>query len=69
MQFQLSDPDPARRYDALDAISRNLDPAQLDPLKRSIEGETDPALRLAQERLRITLWRGLAKRLRPVWTQ
>ena len=51
VQFQLSDPDPARRADALDAISRNLDASQLEPLKRSIEGETDPSLRLRKERL------------------
>ncbi|MDA7427991.1 urea ABC transporter permease subunit UrtB [Primorskyibacter aestuariivivens] len=51
VQFQLSDPDPARRADALDAISRNLDASQLEPLKRSIEGETGPSLRLRKERL------------------
>ncbi|KUF09374.1 urea ABC transporter permease subunit UrtB [Pseudoponticoccus marisrubri] len=51
VQFQLSDPDIDRRRDALDAIARNLDPDQLGPLRGSIAGEPDPALRLRKERL------------------
>jgi len=51
VQFQLSDPDIKRRSEALDAISRNPDPSQLDALQASIEGETDPALRTRKERL------------------
>ena len=33
VQFQLSDPDIARRIDALDSISRNPEPDQLEPLR------------------------------------
>ncbi len=51
VQFQLSDPDIVRRRDALDAISRNLDPSQMEPLARSIEDEPDPALKRRKERL------------------
>ncbi|WP_418593482.1 urea ABC transporter permease subunit UrtB [Ponticoccus sp. (in: a-proteobacteria)] len=51
VQFQLSDPDIDSRRAALDAISRNLDPAQLGPLRNSIADEEDPALRLRKERL------------------
>ncbi|MGR3377080.1 urea ABC transporter permease subunit UrtB [Salipiger abyssi] len=51
VQFQLSDPDIARRRDALDAISRSPEPDQLEPLRASIEGETDDDLRARKERL------------------
>ncbi|PIL18898.1 hypothetical protein P775_17805 [Puniceibacterium antarcticum] len=51
VQFQLSDPDRARRVAALDAISRSPDADQIDPLRASIEGEPDPALKLRKERL------------------
>ncbi|MGY3438349.1 MULTISPECIES: urea ABC transporter permease subunit UrtB [unclassified Marinovum] len=51
VQFQLSDPDITRRREALDAISRNPDPAQLDALAASIGGETDPALKVRKARL------------------
>ena len=51
VQFQLSDPDIARRIDALDSISRNPEPDQLEPLRASIETETDPALKARKERL------------------
>lgn len=51
VQFQLSDPDIDRRRDALDAISRNPDPSQLEALTASIDGETDPTLRTRKERL------------------
>ncbi len=51
VQFQLSDPDITRRMEALDAISRNLDPDQLGPLQGSIANEPDPALKLRKQRL------------------
>jgi len=51
VQFQLSDPDIARRIDALDSISRNPEPDQLEPLRASIETEPDPALKARKQRL------------------
>lgn len=51
VQFQLSDPDINRRRDALDAISRNPDPSQLDALAASIAGEPDPTLKTRKARL------------------
>ncbi|MDB2407489.1 urea ABC transporter permease subunit UrtB [Jannaschia sp.] len=57
VQFQLSDPDPDRRRAALDAIARNPTVEVLGPLRASIEGEENGAIRArkeAQERL-ITL--------------
>ena len=51
VQFQLSDPDRARRVDALDAISRSPEPDQIEPLRASIEGEPDPLLRARKEQL------------------
>lgn len=51
VQFRLSAPDPAQRREALDAISRNLDPSQLGPLQASIADEPDAVLRLRKERL------------------
>lgn len=44
VQFQLLDPDPVRRGEALTAIERDPDPALLAPLRASIEAETDPDL-------------------------
>ena len=51
VQFLLSDPDIARRQAALDAISRDPAEDQLEPLRASIEGEPDAAIRLRKERL------------------
>ncbi len=51
VQFQLSDPDITRRTDAVDAISRGLDPSQIQPLSASIENEPDAALKLRKTRL------------------
>jgi urea transport system permease protein len=51
VQFQLSDPDKERRTAALDAILRSPDASQIDPLRASIEGEPDNALRARKERL------------------
>ncbi|MEM7471723.1 MAG: urea ABC transporter permease subunit UrtB [Pseudomonadota bacterium] len=45
VQFQLSDPDPARRADALTSISRKPEASQLTPLLASIEGDPDPDLK------------------------
>ncbi|MFW2544332.1 urea ABC transporter permease subunit UrtB [Primorskyibacter sp. 2E107] len=44
VQFQLSDPDPTRRIDALDAIARAPDPDQIEPLEASVNGEPDAAI-------------------------
>ena len=49
--FQLSDPNPAGRRAALDAIARSPSADQIAPLRASIEGEEDPVLRLRKERL------------------
>ncbi|GAA4222281.1 urea transport system permease protein [Sagittula marina] len=51
VEFQLSDPDITRRTEAVDAISRNLDPSQVEPLSKAIENETNAALKLRKQRL------------------
>ncbi|WP_425101717.1 urea ABC transporter permease subunit UrtB [Tropicibacter sp. S64] len=51
VQFQLSDPDTARRAAALDAIARSPDPEQIEPLEASLEGEADPAILARKESL------------------
>ncbi|WP_147125363.1 urea ABC transporter permease subunit UrtB [Shimia ponticola] len=51
VQFQLSDPDPARRQSALDSIARRGEASQLEPLVASLAGEDDPALRARKEQL------------------
>ena len=51
VQFQLSDPDMSRRQAAVDSIARRGTAAQLAPLRASIDGETDPALRGRKEQL------------------
>ena len=51
VQFQLSDPDPARRRAALESIARRSDASQLGPLVASLDGEDDPALRARKEQL------------------
>ncbi|KMK68389.1 urea ABC transporter permease subunit UrtB [Puniceibacterium sp. IMCC21224] len=51
VQFQLSDPDIARRIAALDAISRSPAADQVEPLRLSIANEPDPALKQRKERL------------------
>ncbi|MGV6848531.1 MAG: urea ABC transporter permease subunit UrtB [Marinibacterium sp.] len=45
VEFQLSDPDPARRLAALEAIQRDPDVSYLDPLRASIEDDPDPAIK------------------------
>ena len=44
VQFQLSDPDPAKRAEALDVIQRDPEPELLAPLRASIESEPDSTL-------------------------
>ncbi|MGI3167092.1 urea ABC transporter permease subunit UrtB [Pseudooceanicola sp. 200-1SW] len=51
VRFQLEDPDPAIRAEALDSIDRNGEAGHLAPLAASIEGETDPALRARKAQL------------------
>ncbi len=51
VQFQLSDPDPARREEALLAIERAPAGALLAPLRASIPGETDPVLKARKMRI------------------
>ncbi|WP_081381022.1 urea ABC transporter permease subunit UrtB [Rhodovulum sulfidophilum] len=49
--YQLTDPDPAVRSGALDAISRNGEAAHLGALRGAIASETDPGLKARKERL------------------
>ncbi|MEO0905076.1 MAG: urea ABC transporter permease subunit UrtB, partial [Pseudomonadota bacterium] len=51
VQFQLSDPDIAKRQAAVEAIERSMDASQLAPLAASIEGEPDAALKETKTRL------------------
>lgn len=51
VQFQLSDPDPARRSAALDAITRDAQASHLAALRGAIESETDLTLRAKKSRL------------------
>lgn len=51
VQFQLSDPDPAIRRDALVTIQRSADASHLAPLRASIEDEADPEIRASKEKL------------------
>ena len=51
VQFQLSDPDIARRSAAVDAIAQNPLPEQLEPLRAAIDNDPDPALRERKARL------------------
>jgi len=51
VQFQLLDPDPERRRDALQSIGRDPEPELLAPLRASIAPEADPDLKAQKERL------------------
>ncbi len=51
VQFQLSDPDIAKRRAAVEAIARSMDASQLAPLQASIEDEPDVALKETKIRL------------------
>ncbi|WP_226781623.1 urea ABC transporter permease subunit UrtB [Oceaniglobus trochenteri] len=55
VQFQLSDPDPALRADAVATMARRADASMLAPLRASIPGETDPALLAQKKRLEALL--------------
>jgi urea transport system permease protein len=51
VQFQLSDPDPERRMQALNALERSPDASHLSVLRGAIETEPDPVLKARKERL------------------
>ena len=51
VQFQLNDPDPAKRTEALLAMERSPAADQLAPLRSSIEDEPDAALKARKSRL------------------
>ncbi len=51
VQFQLSDPDPERRLQALTALERDPEASHLSILRAAIESESDPAIRARKERL------------------
>jgi len=51
VQFQLMDPDPAKRLAALEAIQRDGEAAHLPALRGAIEGEVDPKLQALKKRI------------------
>lgn len=51
VQFTLSDPDPARRAEALISIARDPKPETLEPLRASLATEDYPALKTQKARL------------------
>ncbi|MFY0662870.1 MAG: urea ABC transporter permease subunit UrtB [Shimia sp.] len=51
VQFQLMDPDAAKRQDALTSIQRDPGPTLLAPLRASIYSEPDPTLKAQKQRL------------------
>ena len=51
VQFTLSDPDPAKRAEALTSIARDPTAEALEPLRAALVGESDPALKAQKERL------------------
>ncbi len=51
VQYQLSDPDPEKRWAALESLARGAGQEQLAPLRASLDGETDPALLVRKTRL------------------
>ena len=51
VQFQLGDPNPARRSAALRAIERDADASHYAPLQASVADEPDAALKARKERL------------------
>ncbi len=51
VQFQLSDPDPATRREALAAIARDAEESHLAALRGSLEGEEDAGILAAKQRL------------------
>ena len=58
VKFQLSDPDPTKRRDALVSLERDPNGAALEALRASIAGETDPALLARKQRLERLLTMG-----------
>ncbi|MDP2731798.1 MAG: urea ABC transporter permease subunit UrtB, partial [Hoeflea sp.] len=55
VQFQLSDPDPERRLQALTALERDANESHLSILRAAIEEETDPAIKARKVRLQLLL--------------
>ncbi|MBL4929901.1 urea ABC transporter permease subunit UrtB [Fuscibacter oryzae] len=51
VQFTLSDPNPAKRAEALTSIARDPKTEHLAPLRAALAGETDPALNAQKARL------------------
>ena len=51
VQFRLSDPNRSTRLAALTAIARDASPDHLAPLRASISGEADPAIRAQKQRI------------------
>jgi urea transport system permease protein len=51
VSFQLNDPDPAKRREALNSLERSANEDLLEPLRASIETEEDPDIRARKERL------------------
>ncbi len=51
VRFTLTDPNPARRAEALTSIARDPTAETLEPLRASIADEADPALKVQKERL------------------
>ncbi len=51
VEFQLSDPDPAKRRAALEALARNGGPEHIEPLRAAIDNEPDATIRAQKERL------------------
>ncbi|MEQ8656094.1 MAG: urea ABC transporter permease subunit UrtB [Hyphomicrobiales bacterium] len=51
VQFQLSDPDPSTRREALAAIARDAEESHLGALRASLDGEEDPEILAAKQRL------------------
>jgi len=55
VQFQLSDPDPERRLQALTALERSANESHLSILREAIEEEADPAIKARKVRLQLLL--------------
>ncbi|MEQ9260297.1 MAG: urea ABC transporter permease subunit UrtB [Roseovarius sp.] len=51
VRFQLADPNPAKRLQALDAIARDAEASHLDVLRKALQAENDPQIAAAMQRL------------------
>jgi len=51
VQFQLSDPDPTRRREAVISIERDPAPEHLAPLRKAISNEPDPEIKAKKRRV------------------